>query len=955
MLSLVSRLRYLSLALAASAFATALLYLFLLMSTANWGISLLIVGSLAVFFTALSNVYDISRGELGNIWRMVVVAQVVFFFTSFLVSDRGAGLGLMSALLALAIMAQMPIRQEGYMGRIPAWVPYWAVIVGIGCYLLDINWPLQRFILFSTWLTLVWVIQSITIALFAVFSFYNFGARSLRIKLVITFLLVSMSAALPVVAYLNYATRTTLVDRESSQLLSTAQQVANELDQFVANTLQNTKVEAAFNDFKLYLSLDPRERQVGWSLVLQNTMNDLSRRDERNIVSYALLDRDGNILIASAGQDVGENVADIAYFAEALNSGEPRVSPVLAELNPRNFYEYFLYFTAPVFDDGNNITGVLRVKYKAAILQEIVARYNSQAGLNSFAILLDEYNLRLAHGRDPQQQYRMLYRADTTISELQAAGRLPSGSQDTFFTNLQDFDQKMIASDQQPVFTTYISEENERASSLSRVAVSKMKNLPWKVLFTQDEAVILQPIKEQGRVVGFLVLGIGGLLALVSLGVSTLYTSPVNRLTEAAAKIAAGNLDARANFKSYQDEFGLLALTFNNMAAQIRQNVVTLETRVAERTRDLELRAFQLQIAAETGNIVSTIRDLDKLLPEVAELLSDRFGFYHVGIFLLDEAGEYAVLQAANSQGGRQMLRRGHRLRVGETGIVGYVSATGQPRISLDVGDDAVFFNNPDLPDTRSEMALPLVARAKVIGVLDIQSEEENAFSESDVTVLQVVAEQVAVAIENARLFIELEGAVEATRRAYGEVTARAWADYTAKQPVRGYLTRGTDVIIPLVEEVSPTLSQAMSDLLRTGQIAQVDAHTLIVPIKFRDLILGAIRLQREERLHAWGEDEKVIVQNLADQLGAALENARLYRQTQRVASRDRMVREIGDRMRRAPDMDALIQTAIREMSRVLGTEHAFAQISLTPQTDNEPAGNGGSLSGGRRPSGEVL
>jgi GAF domain-containing protein/HAMP domain-containing protein len=455
------------------------------------------------------------------------------------------------------------------------------------------------------------------------------------------------------------------------------------------------------------------------------------------------------------------------------------------------------------------------------------------------------------------------------------------------------------------------------------------------------------------------VLGMAALSAALSLGISTLYSNPVNILTEAASQIAQGKLDVRVDFKSYEDEFGLLALTFNNMSQQIRQNVTTLETRVAERTRDLELRAFQLQTAAETGSIISTIRDTSKLLPDVTELLSDRFGFYHVGIFLMDEMGEYAVLQAANSKGGRRMLERGHRLKVGDIGIVSYVTASGQPRISLDVGDDAVFFNSPDLPETRSEMALPLIVRGKVIGALDIQSDETNAFTASDVTILRVVADQVAIAIENSRLFIELQGAAEATRRAYGEVTERAWADYTDSQGVRGYMVRGyrgtneTDVTIPLNEKPSDELLQTLPDL-RGGSVVQLGSHLLAVPIKFRSLVLGAIRLQKDGGAHPWTVEEISSIQNLADQLGAALENARLYRETQRAASRDRMAREIGDRMRRSSDMDALIQTAIREMARVLDVDQAFAQINVDAPLPVDPASGNGDNPAGYHHSGEM-
>jgi FOG: GAF domain len=198
----------------------------------------------------------------------------------------------------------------------------------------------------------------------------------------------------------------------------------------------------------------------------------------------------------------------------------------------------------------------------------------------------------------------------------------------------------------------------------------------------------------------------------------------------------------------------------------LRELTRELEKRVGERTRqlaetslrlqeanrDLARRTAQLEAASEVARRAAAIRDVQTLLDETVRLISQRFGFYHAGVFLVDEAGEYAVLRAASSEGGQRMLARGHRLAVGEVGIVGYVAGTGKPRIALDVGEDAVFFSNPDLPHTHSEMALPLKVGERVIGVLDVQSVEPSAFTDEDVAVLQTMADQIALAIENARL-----------------------------------------------------------------------------------------------------------------------------------------------------------------------------------------------------------
>ncbi|RLC74414.1 MAG: hypothetical protein DRI81_13855, partial [Chloroflexi bacterium] len=175
------------------------------------------------------------------------------------------------------------------------------------------------------------------------------------------------------------------------------------------------------------------------------------------------------------------------------------------------------------------------------------------------------------------------------------------------------------------------------------------------------------------------------------------------------------------------------------------------------RIREMERRSRQFQAAAEVARDIVAARELGDLLNRAVNLIRERFGFYHAGIFLVNDQGEYAVLQAATGKAGRQMLEQGHRLKVGEVGIVGYVTAVGLSRIALDVGADAVHFDNPLLPETRSEMALPLRVGKDVIGALDVQSRDAGAFDEEDVTILQTIADQVAVAIQNARLLHEAQ------------------------------------------------------------------------------------------------------------------------------------------------------------------------------------------------------
>ena len=202
-----------------------------------------------------------------------------------------------------------------------------------------------------------------------------------------------------------------------------------------------------------------------------------------------------------------------------------------------------------------------------------------------------------------------------------------------------------------------------------------------------------------------------------------------------------------------------------------------------------------MEASAQVARQAAAIRDVKELVNATVHLISEEFGFYHAGLFLLDETKTYAVLKAASSEGGQRMLARSHQLKVGEEGIVGYVAATGRSRIALDVGEDAVFFNNPDLPLTRSEIALPLKIRGEVIGVLDVQSTEAGAFSENDAAILQTMADQVALAIENARLVEQTQANVHELNILLGQYSREEWRRLTRERPTWGYAYDGIEVL----------------------------------------------------------------------------------------------------------------------------------------------------------------
>jgi GAF domain-containing protein/HAMP domain-containing protein len=419
--------------------------------------------------------------------------------------------------------------------------------------------------------------------------------------------------------------------------------------------------------------------------------------------------------------------------------------------------------------------------------------------------------------------------------------------------------------------------------------------------------------------------------------VSRIVANPILALTATAEKIAVGDLNAQA-IVSGQDEIGTLANTFNLMTAQLRNSISSLETRVQDRTKELadqneflRYSSQQLQTLADVARSIASVRNLDELLDQVTVFISQRFGFYHVGIFLTDENG-YAVLRAANSPGGKRMLARQHKLKVGQVGIVGYVTDRGEPRIATDVGQDAVYFNNPDLPQTRSEMALPLRVGNETIGALDVQSTEANAFSGGDIALFTTLSDQIAIAIDNNRLYAETNRALEEARNLHRQYLRQEWSRATTERQVSSYLYTSQGV-----SQQEPVISDEIEQVLETGEtIAQ---NGMIVPISLRGETIGVIQIQeRGTRDRVWSNDEVIAVQSVADQVGQALENARLFEQTVRRAERERLVIDITSKIRATTDAQQMIEIAIQELQKTLNISRAQIILSRNPTPEEIPS-----------------
>jgi len=386
-----------------------------------------------------------------------------------------------------------------------------------------------------------------------------------------------------------------------------------------------------------------------------------------------------------------------------------------------------------------------------------------------------------------------------------------------------------------------------------------------------------------------------------------------------------------ANTRAKKSEQNLL--NSNKTLLELNQ---TLEERVSQRTAELDnvnrfnlQRARQFETISQVVRAVSSFQDLDTLMPQITKVISEKFGVYHTGIFLLDNNREFVVLRAANSEGGQNMLVHGHKLQVGQKGIVGFVAATGQSRIASDVGADATYFDNPDLPDTRSEIALPLRYAGQLIGVLDVQSKEPNAFSRDDIEVLITLADQVATAIRNTLTLEEARNAVSKFQNSLNEKTFESWKIMRPRSMGLGFQLTGSTVKpldAPLKGE---HIHQAFTQNKAVLSNDENDSSSLAVPIRLRGQTIGIINL-RANNDYKLSDDDAEIAEAVTERLSLAIEAATLLGATQHRAEIERLTTDISSKIASSSRVETILQTAAQELSRALGGSDVLVQIEPT-------------------------
>jgi len=410
-----------------------------------------------------------------------------------------------------------------------------------------------------------------------------------------------------------------------------------------------------------------------------------------------------------------------------------------------------------------------------------------------------------------------------------------------------------------------------------------------RVLYSEISSLeIFRGLQTQSVLFSVLALLLG---AGFSYYVGKAVSDPIYDLIKTFTKIEQGDLTQRATV-SGTDELGIVTVQFNRMVSRLETLQNSLEQQVVERTK-------QLAATNEVGRVAASSLDPEQLLARVIPLIPEQFGFYFAALYLVDPSGKWAELKEATGEAGRVLKQNHHRLEIAGKNMVGTAIRDLTPRIAQVASEEKQRFENPLLPYTRSEIALPLMVGDRVLGALDVQSTRESDFGPQVIETMQNMAGQVTIALENARLFQEAQQIIKEMRAVQQQYLLQGWQGLSEENEKLEY---------------------------RIGDEEDENSSKLEVPISLRDQILGQIMLESQAE---WTPDQQSLVDAVATQAAIALENARLVSESRHIALRERMASEINSKIWSSATIDGVLQTVVKELGRRLDASSATIELNI--------------------------
>ncbi len=410
-----------------------------------------------------------------------------------------------------------------------------------------------------------------------------------------------------------------------------------------------------------------------------------------------------------------------------------------------------------------------------------------------------------------------------------------------------------------------------------------------RILYSEVSSLdVFSAMQLQSTLFSILAFGLGAAFAYY---VSKAVSDPIKELISTFNKIERGDLSQRARV-SATDELGIVTVQFNRMVTQLEALQTTLEQQVLERTK-------QLTATNEVGRAAASSLNPEELLSRVVNLFPEEFGYYYASIYLLDRSEKWAELKHATGEAGMVLKQNHHRLEVLGKSMVGGAIREKKARIAQIASEEKQRFENPLLPYTRSEIALPLIVGNHVLGALDVQSTRESDFGPQVIATMQNMASQVAIALENARLFQEAQEVIKEMQAVQQQYLIEGWQSYTSENKQLEYTV---------------------------GDESLEETRTIEVPISLRDQILGGITIEGKDELTS---EQQSLVDAIAKQAAIALENARLVSESRQTAIRERMIAEINSKIWSAATIDGVLQTVVKELGRRLDASQATIELHM--------------------------
>jgi GAF domain-containing protein/HAMP domain-containing protein len=720
--------------------------------------------------------------------------------------------------------------------------------------------------------------------------------RSLRNQLLVSFLIIvtvpTLLATLlsTVGAYVNnesqaFNTLETVSNLEESQInsiVSTFKVNATRItrDSVFARTIQNILSPGGTDEETMSL----------YKASARSRLLEYATSQEQAYEEIMVLDMNAEVLVSTDPTREGKSFQSEVFFREGSNRDFSGFSK-----NP-TFGEADLIFSTPLSDvDGNLLPGVLVLRADSRLIKNIVENTPGFAEMETY--LLDKDRFPLTKTRSITERVFTPASDDILVNNVEA-GR---GTYENYTGEI--------------VLGYY-----QRIEALNAAFIAEV-----------PRSYILQ--NSINSLLGSAALAVFAIIIAVAAVVisAASIAEPISTLAKTAESFAQGKLSARSTIER-RDEIGALGKAYDKMAEQLQDIIGKLEQRVTDRTKELQDQTLRLRTSAEIARDAASSRNLSELLDKAVTLIQERFGLYHTGIFLLDKNNEYAILAASPTSAGKEMLANNHRLRVGEVGIVGRVAATGEPRITLDTGSDAVHFNNPLLPRTRSEMALPLKVENRIIGVLDVQSDQQQAFDENDVAIMQILADQLATAIERTRLLQQVEQNLSDLEQAYGQFTRESWKTLGEAGLLSKAGYRFDNVRIQPIAEVSGLGDKALqsgSIFVENTKNGSAENQQVAIPIKLRGQTIGVVTANLKE---GYNPITVSTLELAIERLALSLESARLYEEARLRADRERTIAQVTSSISSATEFDAILRTTVEEVGKSFSD--AEVSIQIVSETD---------------------